>query len=197
MNVFRGVFVSSLLVLATVSFAQSDTGPDGLGLYFDQGATVVSATMTEETESVTAYLILNNPTVEGNLNHWSAGVSAFLGGPGNAQVTGSPVVGQNLASNMPGSESWTFEVSVGDEPTLPTENITVLAVINILPYVYDVPIHLYVTFGWEFGGYGTDLGGADFQPSSGSWDLPVAVINGQAPVAEKSQSWGQVKAIFR
>ena len=187
----------SLVILASGASAQIDNDPDGLGLYFDQGATVVSSTVAEGTESVTAYLILTNPSVGGNLNHWSAGVRTLLGGQGNAQVTGSPTRGYNLALNMPGSEHWVFEVSVGDEIPFPTTRITVLAVIAIWPYVYDVPINLYVTFGSEFGGYGTDIGGADFQPSSGSWDLPVAIINGQAPVAEKPQSWGQVKSVFR
>lgn len=67
----------------------------------------------------------------------------------------------------------------------------------IWPYFYDSPIQLYVTYGWEFGGYGTGLDGAYFQPSSGSWDLPVAVINGQGPVAGESQTWGQIKATYR
>ena len=195
-NVWR-VSCVSFVMLAAGAFAQIDSDSDGLGLYFDQGATVVSSTVAEGTESATAYLILTNPSVGGNLNHWSAGVSAFLGGQGNAQVTGSPTHGYNLALNMPGSEHWVFEVSVGNEIPFPAVAITILAVITIWPSVYDVPIDLYVTIGSEFGGYGTNLGGADFQPSSGSWNMPVAAINGPAPVVQKSQSWGQVKSVFR
>ena len=34
-------------------------------------------------------------------------------------------------------------------------------------------------------------------PSSGSAALPLAVINGDAPVAVEESSWGQVKALYR
>lgn len=102
MRFLKGILACSLLVLGTGGLAQLDPGPDGLGLYFDESATEASAMVSEGTEYLTAYLILTNPTVAGNLNHWSAGVSAFLGGPGNAAIAGSPVVGHNLAINMLG-----------------------------------------------------------------------------------------------
>jgi len=35
------------------------------------------------------------------------------------------------------------------------------------------------------------------QPSSGDWNLPVAVINGPAPVATQGAAWGSVKSLFR
>ncbi len=90
-------------------------------------------------------------------------------------------------------------VAVNDQPPFPISEITILAGLEISPYYYDEPINLYVLPGSGFpaGGYETDLGSAAFHPSSGSWDLPVAVINGQAPVAVESQSWGQVKSIFQ
>ena len=34
-------------------------------------------------------------------------------------------------------------------------------------------------------------------PSTGSSDLPVAMINGEAPVASESRSWDGVKVLFR
>jgi len=98
---------------------------------------------------------------------------------------------------MPGSDRWVFEVSVSDEPPFPTAGITVLAELLIYPYVFDEPIPLYVGEGYEFAGYGTDVGGAAFNPSSGSWDLPVAIINGPPPVAVAVQPWGQVKSLYR
>ena len=64
------------------------------------------------------------------------------------------------------------------------------------------PIGLEVHGGWgfEFPMYRVD----DFDspahwlfPSSGDVTLPVAVINGPAPIATKPLSWGQVKSLFR
>jgi len=199
MKVIGRISCLSLMMLASVAYtyAQIDPDPDGLGLYFDQGATVVSSTVAEGTESVTAYLILTNPSVGGSLVHWSASVSAVCGGSGNAMVTGLPTEGFNLALNMPGSDHWVFEVSVAPETPFPATTITVLAVITIWPNRYDIPINLCVAPGSEFGGYGADSGGAEFQPSSGSWEMPAATINGQAPVEVIPSSWGRVKSVFR
>ena len=197
MKSFISILAIPFLAFPLLASGQIDPGPDGLGLYFDEDATQVSAVVLEGTESISAFLVLTNPTAEGNLNHWSAGVSAIQGAPGNAMVAGSPVVGHNLALNMPGSEHWVFEVAVGEDPPLPAAEVVVLAEIVIWPFVYDAPIPLFVTYGWEFGGYGTGEGGASFNPSSGSWDLPVAVINGQAPVSVGSRTWDQIKATYR
>jgi len=191
-------FVVFFCVLMTSGvLAQVDPDPNGLGIYFDENATLVSMTVEEGTETVTAYLILTNPSVEGNLIHWAAGISSYLDTPGNAAITGFNVHGHNLAINMPGSANWIFEVSVNDDPPFPTTENTILAEIMIWPMVYDVPINLYVTLGYESGGYGTDNGGAEFHPSSGDWNLPVAVINGQAPVATESYTLSRVKSLYR
>jgi hypothetical protein len=190
---FLRVFL--LLVLATGAIAQIDPDPDGFGIYFDYGASQVSVAAPEGTESITAYLVLTNPSVQGNLTHWSASVWTFLDEPGYAAIFGSPYNGYNLETNMPGSEHWVFEVSV--YPDHPATEITMLAHLTILPYVFDEPINLYVGAGYESAGYGTDAGGAYFHPSSGGWDLPVAVINGTAPVAVDVESWGMLKTLYR
>ena len=116
----------------------------------------------------------------------------------SARIVGEAYQGFNVAGNMPGSPFYSFEIFVNDQPPFPTSGISILAELGIFPYYYDEPINLYLTSGVEFpAGYETDLGSAEFHPSSGGWDLPVAVINGPAPVAVESESWGQVKATFR
>jgi hypothetical protein len=198
MNLGKGIFVLSFILFAESALAQIDPDPDGIGIYFDQGATINSVTVAEGTPYVTAYLVLTNPSVLGNMVHWSCSISSFLEGPGLAQVSGSHTGGFNLDTNMPGSEHWSFEISFDPETENPTTGITVLAQLHIVPHVHDEPIYLYVRNGaGGFAFYGTDNGGADFNPSSGSWGLPVAVINGEASVAVEPESWGGVKSLYR
>jgi len=187
----------ALLLLATASPAQIDPGPDGFGIYFDEGATQVSAEIGPDPGSITAYMVLTNPSLEGGIQGWLAGVSAMDGNPSIAMVFGHPTVGTNISTNMPGSGAWLFNVSISPEAPLPLETITVLAILEITPYVFDTPIPMYVTQHYNPGGYGIGGDGASFQPSSGSWDLPVAVINGAAPVAVDSRSWDDLKALYR
>ena len=96
---------------------------------------------------------------------------------------------------MPGSEHWGFQVLMPAEPPYLVGEITVLATLDIYINVFSEPVSLYVWSGATYSGGATNE--VSLNPSSGSWDLPCAVINGPAPVAEERQTWGQVKAIFR
>jgi hypothetical protein len=196
-GVFKIVFLAILVAIAAGAFAQIDPDPDGIGVYFDTDATVVSATVQEGVESITAYLILTNPSSIGNLKHWSVRVSSYHPSFSEARIVGTQYVGFNLALNMPGSGHYIFEISVGDAVSPTSSPITILAELIIFPWVYTEPILLFVGPGFESAFYGTDNGGADFNPSSGSFDFPVAIINGPTPVAVEPLSWGQVKSLFR
>ncbi len=201
MRLLRLGFVLVLVFSGTSVFAQVDPDPNGIGIYFDQGATVNSAVITEGTDVVTAYLILTNPSLEGNLDFWTCRVSTYLDDPfQGTTISGGPVNGTNIiVSNMPGSFSWSFRVYNYDDPPLEATFATVLSELEILVVDFDRPIFLYVRGGGVDGEVGYSVGpeGASMNPSSGSWDLPVAVINGEAPVVTESQSWGQLKSLYR
>jgi len=199
MSIGKGILVVFFIMLASGTFAQVDPDPNGIGIYFDPGATEVSILVPETAEIVylSAYLILTNPAFEGELNHWAAYVSTYTDNSTTVQASiwGSPIEGHNVKMNMPGSSHWGFEVLLGDSPPYLASEITVLAELEILVHTFTEPINLYV---WEGAFYSVeDSGAVNANPSSGDWDLPVATINGLAPVAVESDSWGGVKALFR
>ena len=114
MSIGKGILVVFFIMLASGTFAQVDPDPNGIGIYFDQGATDVSVIVPQvgEFEYVSAYLILTNPTLEGPLNYWEAVVSTYTTNSTSpmASMGGSPTVGHNMVENMPGSSKWSFLV---------------------------------------------------------------------------------------
>jgi len=184
------------LLLAATSLAQIDPCPDGIGIYFDQEATQVTAT-AELGETVVAYLIATNPSQVGGLALWEGSVFTPVF---EVVIWGSPSYGINLANNMPpGGPSFSFLVT--PDPPLPAlQPIFVLATLDVTVWA-EGPIGLHV------GGYSFELPmyrvddpyGQDHSlyPASGSVDLPVAVINGDPPIPVEPGSWGQLKTLYR
>lgn len=184
------IVVVLLLLPATTVWSQLDPDPDGIGIYFDQGASIVAAT-AEQGEFVPAYLIGTNLSQSGDIDFWEAFV---IPGEG-AMVSGTPYGAFNLAMNMPGDPRWHCVVYWPEIP-LPAQPITLLASLHIQVWDDTVPIGLYFSGEERYRIEGT-LEEIPLYPSSGSIDLPVAVINGEAPVANESGTWGAVKAMFR
>ena len=180
-----------LLLFATPGLAEIDPDPDGVGVYFDQDATVVVGTAAVG-EEVDIYLIATNPTRAGGLALWESGVAAV--GP-YAQVWGWPTNGFNTAMNMPG-ESWFHFIVFGGTPMQQLAPITVLAHLVVRPEepgTIELRL-LQTTYRLEDLYTSPDY---PLYPSSGSLDLPVAVVNGEAPVAVEAATWGALKSLYR
>lgn len=199
MTITKAVYVLFFISIASMASAQIDPDADGIGIYFDQGATVNSTVIAEGTHVVNAYLILTNPSLEGNLDYWYCEVSTYLDDQNNyASIAGHPVNGSNVFDiNMPGSSTWGFRVFPHSDPPLEATLTTVLAELEILIYDFDSPVFLYVRGAGDEVVYSAGPESASMNPSSGSWDLPVAVINGEALVANDTQSWDRVKSLYR
>ncbi len=60
-----------MLLVANASIAQVDPDPDGIGVYFDVEATLVSTTAVTG-EYVQAYLIGTNLSQSGDIDYWEA-----------------------------------------------------------------------------------------------------------------------------
>jgi hypothetical protein len=196
LNIGKGILVVSIILFASSAVAQIDPGPDGIGVYFDTGATTVQVMVEEETLSVTAYLILTRPTLQGTLYYWEATVATGCGdGYGSAEVIGAPINAGNIVMNMPGQGFFSFVSSTdGYPPYELTGSAMVLAELEIIgQYFHQVSIC--VGEGALYAVSGEDW--LVMNPSSGDWDLPVATINGLAPVGVESESWGGVKALYR
>ena len=182
--------VGAILVCCSVAVAQVDPDPDGIGIYFDQEATVVAATGSTG-EVLQAYLVGTNLSQSGNIDYWESYVCPDQG----ASVGGSPYGSYNYAMNMPGDPCWSC-IALYMDPPLPAQEITLLASLGI--YIEDdsVPIGLFV--GGE-DRYRIDGSLVEYPmfPSSGSPDLPVATINGEAPIPVEPVTWGGVKALYK
>jgi hypothetical protein len=101
---------------------------------------------------------------------------------------------------MPGNPSYSFLVFC-DTPLPQLENLLVLATLTITP-IDDAAIDLLINEGsLDLPMYRLEdpFHGEDhfWYPISGSVDLPVARINGDAPVESEIATWSAVKAVFR
>lgn len=179
-----------LSLAAGVAVAQVDPDPDGIGIYFDTEATIVSATAGVG-EFVPAYLIGTNLSQSGDIDYWEAYVYPDQG----ADVSGTPYGSYNYAMNMPGDPSWHC-VALAPDPPLAAQTITLLASLHIQVFDDAVPIGLFIGGDARYRIFGS-LDEFPLFPSSGSPDLPVARINGEAPVAVDRGTWGTLKAMFR
>lgn len=196
MSFTKPILAISCLLLAAPASAQLDPDPDGLGVYFDPAATEVAAQIVVG-ETVPAYLVLTRPSQPGTLALWEASVgpTSF-----NAMVHGTPIDAFNMAQNMPGSAGVAFACGM-DEPYPALQPVTVLANLEIL-VLGEGPVGIVVGgVSYDFPYYRPDdfYHGPDTElfPSSGDASLPVAVINGAAPVGDETWSWGGVKALYR
>ena len=184
------LLIACLLAASTPATAQLDTDPGGIGIYFDPGATVVTAGGAGG-DVIDAYLIGTRLASSGDIASWQATIAWSQG----ADVYGSPNGSYNYWTNMPGGTQWTF-LALYEAAGLPAGSITLLATLQVHVLDGTVPIDLYV----GDGGYYRLLPDSDeipLHPSSGGTDLPVAVINGAAPVPATAATLGAVKALYR
>ena len=186
-----------LVLLCRPAAAQVDTDPDGIGLYFDEAATV-NAVEAAPYATVHAYLIATHPSREGDIAYWEA---ALRGGPADNMIHGTARGGgYNSWVDMPVADGCTFAVHYIAEP-LPRRDIVILADIDIVLHdevgAYPLRICGLATAEPRYRTVAVDDPLHDLHPSSGSAASPVAVINGAAPVAASRVTWSGVKVLFR
>lgn len=187
--ILRTILLLTILSVPLAS-AQVDPDPDGIGIYFDLEASVVAATATTG-EVVQAFLIGTNLSQAGNIDYWE---TRLCPGPG-AAIYGSPRGSFNYATNMPGDPCWSC-VALYSEPPLPAQVVTILAdlEIEILDGTASIDLFVLGEDRYRMDGAATEF---PLYPSSGSAEMPVAVINGDVPVDVEEGAWGQVKAMYR
>ncbi|MGD9546184.1 MAG: hypothetical protein AB7V45_01430 [Candidatus Krumholzibacteriia bacterium] len=192
----REVIMRTLVLLITLfssaSFAQIDPGVDGMGVYFDENATIVS-TVSDGVTWVTGYLILTHPSEQGELKYFTVTVETYE--DQLAAFTGWPRFGINQYTPMPGANFFVFSVVAGDGEPFFLSNISVLADIAVLPFFNRREIRLYLA-NPKYSMVGQDGPFITCAQSSGSPDLPVAVIDGPAPVGGSEMTWGSLKSLF-
>ena len=95
--------VALIFMLVGHAAAQLDQDPNGIGIYFDEEAIVVAGN-SDGTSSVTAYLVLTNPTETGHLFFWACTVRPEDQGSGSVYIFGESRFGTNDNYPMPGQQ---------------------------------------------------------------------------------------------
>ena len=191
-------------MLAPAALAQIDPDPDSIGIYADLEATQVNL-MAEAFSTFEVYLIATNIS-EDDIVNWGLKV---VGDSGLHYVGFSvPQSDVNVTLYSTGDEIDIYAykndsstIAVGPHAHLLTLSFTVM----------DVDPHNLYIEPWHYNGYypelypyyhssrtwGDLLPQVELHPSSGAYDLPVFVVNGEAPVANESMTMGQVKSLYR
>ena len=189
-----------VLLLAGVAFAQADADPDGLGVYFDTDGINTCLNTAAPFESVTAYLLVTNPSDLTGVSGWEARVEVV--GPAVAPAW-------TLAAGLDvDDDPANFQVGVGTIAPLPYGTTVVLStwvgfvmtpVTDVVNFVIsNVPgsVSFADSPGYAAGGNAGLL--IPLQVSSGyPYGAPAAQINACDVVANEDMSFSNVKNLFR
>jgi len=189
----RRICLLSALLLPLVAAAQVDPDADGIGIYFDTTATLTSATVPvipPGEVQLNAWLVATRMSVPGFIRHFEGLVEWDYA---EGLVLPGISAGFDMCREMPVSNYdnmctyvETGALATGAAVVLVRYDITLYG--DLEPMRFRIPsFRLWLESGAE----------VVLSPSSGDWDLPVAVINGPAPVATQGATWGAVKSLFR
>jgi hypothetical protein len=187
-GIFLGMFGS-------VALAQIDPGPDGIGIYADMEAMANSAVAGEGILEL--YLLVTGHEADG-IGAWEMRLN--YDGPINH-------IGHLIPYNSINVGQWPDYI-VGVVEFIPPAPVMHLMTLTFM-VVGTEPASIYVepasvpvggSLGNNLPVYVNGLVHEDLRnlyPSSGSIDLPVFRLNGEAPVATDPVSWDRVKAMYR
>ncbi len=186
--------VLAALLLPLTAQAQVDPDPNGVGIYFDTGATQAAfdvAIPPGGHAEVVAYLVATRVSIPGFVEYVEG------------RVTWDQPQVSPLAGLHDWDPCWEMPVPMHDEicawfnaGVLATGDAVVLRSYSVLLWDTDLPeplrffvprMSLTLHTGQEIALF----------PSSGDPARPVAVINGPAPVPVASTGWGSLKVLFR
>ncbi len=196
--------VMAVFAFSSLAIAQIDPDPDGMGIYFDTGATSFCIETTGAYQPITVYLMVTNQSVsEPSILAWEAKL-IVEGNPTVAIPTGWTLTtgAQNFGT---GNE---YIVGTTLPPLAFTGTATVLASIT-LSYL-GIEVGPYGTFAVarvpgstsfaDGGGYSAAVGfPTACQPIFGTWNTASAWINGGEncfTVANEDMTWGDVKTLY-
>lgn len=188
------VLLALSALMATAAFAQADTDPNGIGVYFDLEATQVCTTAGAY-QPVDAYLILTNLTAGGvggfecsmDVGGFAFGSWTLTAGTNGDQLSAGFYVGIGTGSNALTGDNVMVAHYNGVLPTPET-----IGTFTLSPYpIPSIPGVMCYSNPLDAG----DL--IPLQVSVGSYELPAAMVNGPCGVVPSDpQSWGSVKALF-
>ena len=191
-------------LMATSAFAVVDPDPDMIGVYFDVNADNNCLT-TGPSVPFFAYVCVTNPTAQA--------IDAYEFGYQMAVPAGMEGMIFRLATNIANGAASGVDVGVSG----PTGGDVIVGLATPLPggpvvivhsFQYmllaamEVPVFLTASSSPSLPGglpvvqeAGGDL--MTLGTSTGGPDIPVAMVNGDCPVAVESDTWGGLKSLYR
>jgi hypothetical protein len=192
-------------LMATGSAMAQDPGPDSFGLYFDEG--VWTQNSTAGGGVLSAYMVIAGPTV---------GSCGGLEIQFEVAAAQGVVTGTTFLVDAIDIDARPEGVAAGfGTPIEAADGFIYLGTLNLVAFgtpteifagpndtasvpgyaAYlngDVPELPIVTLNFS-----VDMDGLYTDPETGWLTVPLAVINGEAPVATEDATWSQVKGMFR
>ena len=190
------IIVLCLSLVAVHAWGQLDPGPDGLGLYLDMEGTINN--VQQESGLLEVHLLLTGCSSEQGFAAWEAGI-AF---DGPLEFAGYQLPDHSIAFiRFP-------DLSAGYDYNYFIQQ-PILHLLTLYFHVNGPEVgNIYLGPVSSSGGSGS-MGNylpayvtpgsvmVAMHPSSGSVDLPVFRVNGEAPVATTSATMDEIKALYR
>jgi len=189
-----------VLLLAGVAFAQADSDPDGLGVYFDVDGLITCSTTTVPFQMVTAYLLITNLSDTFGVSGWETVID--VQGPAVAPawtLTAGLDVDPSVNGFQVGIGTGVLALPASPAVTLATWAGFIMSPVDVVSFVIsNVPgsTSFANSPGYASGSNAGVL--IPLQVSSGyPYGAPAAQINACDVIANEDLSFSNVKNLFR
>jgi len=197
----KKLLVLALVLVAANAFAQTDPGPNGIGIYFDESGTSNFLASAPQYTMVNAYLLATRITQSAGLSGWEAEIA----------ITPAPAVAPTYSLNNNGLNVLTAPIfQVGMATALPYAPAMKLLTISILnfgaPMSFAVGPCTPSSFANKYPGYADGMDPGLLIGLTPSCNVPVAGRTNfftvatfmlTPPVATENDSWSGVKNLYQ
>ena len=186
------LLVVGLLAPGGLVYAQLDPELDSIGIYFDTEATIHRIALLEGEHH--AYLAITRPGDPSGIFGWECRIDT----EGPLFVLEWGILGLAVNANTPPD----FTVGLADPfPSAPA--VILMDITFLLTDREEATFFISTPYNSSIPGTPVYASGADpsvlheLRQSTGGPQFPVAIINGEAPVATDEATWGGVKNLYR
>jgi len=180
------IFLTLLIIPATVSQAQLDPGANSIGIYFDLDATVNC--LDTYFSVATCHILITSPSESSGI----AGMEGYFDIPSSVFFLGLDCPGFIIPPPWPDFQIFFLE-------PLPPTPIVWICDFHIFVATFD-PAMFYIYDPAYYAGDDPELI-VPLNPSTGYDEFgdpnPVAAINGDCPVPSEATTWGCLKSLYQ